>query len=370
MLAEASTIQEVEISKLQNSPIQVTLHSAKTIEQIAIAAENPQQRNEFPPIKVATLQDSMFVVDGHAIEEGFKLANVKTIKAIMYRVESINDVLALHVKFNQHSPLDPFELVELINFMLEHGESPSQIKQKLQLKEHLAKLIGCRIANREAKNRLKNFVHDISIKYSNVIIPPYFTELVSKVPEKIQLDVVEQFISIMDHTMSDRKFAFPGPETLEVYFKQYLKNKEREPIFFKQEITQHTKTQISESVPGNTKIYSIRMSPKEKEKATDIISAIPGMAILKVEKPGLYRVNMVKKIIAPIREVRNLTVIQGDEGQKIFSLPPKAVEFLDMKDDSDTSKTLVKTLTTSQLKKFVAKLPDKRSRFVVISNTD
>ncbi|MGI0004407.1 MAG: hypothetical protein ACREAX_03820 [Candidatus Nitrosotenuis sp.] len=352
----------MEICKLQRSPIQVTLHSAKTIEQIAAAARNPQQRDEMLPIKVALFKNSMFVVDGHAVMEGFKLANLSTIRAIMYRVESTSDVLALHVKFNQHSPLNPFELIDLINFMIECGEQPEQIRQRLQLREHLAKLIGCHIANKDAKNRLKIFVHDLSLRYSNIVIPPYFVELVSKVPEKIQLDVVEQFIAIISQTLPDRKFAFPGPETLEVYFRQYLKNKEREPVFFRHEATS------SQAGKTHTK-YSTSPSPKERQEAKEIIGTVPGMAILRVDKPGLYRINMIKNIISPIREEKNLTIIQGDEGRKIFSLPPSAVEFLEIADDSDASDVSVMSFNVPQLRKFVANLSAKNTKFVVMSRS-
>jgi len=361
VLAEVSAIQEVEISKLQRSPIQITLHSSKTIEQIAIAAKNPQQREEIFPIKVALLKNSMFVVDGHAIVEGFKLANLTTIRAIMYHVESVSDVLSLHVKFNQHSPLNPFELIDVINFMLERGEQSEQIRQRLQLREYLTRLIGCQIANQDAKNRLKIFVHDLSLRYSNVVVPPYFAELVSKIPEKIQLEVVEQFIAIMNQTLPDRKFAFPGPETLEVYFRQYLKNKEREPIFFRQEVigTQAEKTPTCQSGP----------SPKEIQEAREIIGTVPGMAILRVDKPGLYRINMIKNIISPIKEEKNLTVIQGDEGHRVFSLPPSAVEFLEMYDESDVLDVSVRAFSASQLRKFVAKISSKNTKFVVISRS-
>jgi hypothetical protein len=362
MLAEISTIQEVWISRLQNSPMQVTLHSAKTIEQISDAAKDPQQRESFAPIRVALLKDSMFIIDGHAVVEGFRLANITTIRAILYHVESINDVLVLHAKFNQHSPMNPFELMDLINFMIECGESPEQIRQRLQLREHLSKLIGCQIANQEAKNRLKNFIHDLSVKYSNVVIPPYFAELVSKVPERIQLEVVEQFISIMDQTLPDRKFAFPGPETLEVYFRQYLKNREREPIFFRHEVMHKEDGKAH-------KTYAVSLSKKETRLAGQVIGSIPGMALLKVESPGLYRVDLIKKIIAPIREKYNLTVIEGDDGRKIFSLPQSATEFLDLKDDSDAENVLVKELTVLQLKKFASRLADKDSRFVLIADT-
>lgn len=310
MLAETTIIRQVPISKLQNSPIQVTLHSAKTIKRIATVAKDPTQRERFAPIKVAIFKDEMFLVDGHAIVEGFKLAGIETVTAVMHQVESIIEILALHLKLNQHSPLNPFRIIEMINFLLEDGQRPEQIIQKLQLGEHLTKLIGCRFLNQEAKNRLENFIHELSAKYSNVVIPPYFAELVCKVPPKIQLEVVEQFIAIMDLTLPDRKFAFPGPETLEVYFRQYLKNKERVPVFFKEEIQDKKQTK---KAAKTTCIDDL--TQKEKEYA-NAIGTVPGMALLKVERPGWYRVNLIKKIISKIRDEGDFTVIDGEEGKK------------------------------------------------------
>ncbi|HWP78819.1 MAG TPA: hypothetical protein VNL34_04125 [Candidatus Nitrosotenuis sp.] len=360
MLAETTTIHQVPISKLQNSPIQVTLHSAKTIERIATIAKDPIQREWFAPIKIAILKDELFLVDGHAIVEGFKLAGIETVNAVMHQAESITEILALHLKSNQHSPLNPFRIIEMINFLLEDGQLPEQIVQKLQLGEHLTKLIGCRLLNQEAKNRLENFIHELSARYSNVVIPPYFAELVCKVPPKIQLEVVEQFIAIMDLTLPDRKFAFPGPETLEVYFRQYLKNKEREPIFFKEE------TQNKKQTKNSAKTICIDdLTPKEKEYANSI-GTVPGMALLKVERPGWYRVNLVKKSITQIRDEGDFTVIEGEEGKKIFMLPQSAVEFLEISDESDASNVIVNNLTVNQLKKFAAKISSKKDRFVVI----
>jgi hypothetical protein len=357
MLAEVSAIQEVEISKLQRSPIQITLHSTKTTERIAAAAKDPKLKAEIPPIKVALCKNSMYIVDGHVIVDGFRLAGLNTILAILYHAESLSDVLALHVKFNQHSPLNPFELIDLINYMIECGESPEQIRQRLQLGDHLTRLVGCHIANNEAKNRLKSFAHELSVRYSNAVIPPYFAELVSRIPEKIQLDVVEQFIAIMSHSMSDRKFAFPGPETLDVYFRQYLKNKEREVVFFSQEPT--LPVTRTERVPPPP------IGPEERQMAKDLVGTVPGMAILRVERPGLYRVNMIKKVISPIKDEKGLIVIQGDEGRRIFSLPPRAAEFLRLVDE-DTSDVFVRTFNVPQMKRFVSRLSDKKARFVVI----
>lgn len=356
MLLEAPQLRQLKISSLRSSPIRVTLHSAKMIEQIASMARDPAERRCFSPIKVAVLNDSMFVVDGHAIMEGFRAAGVDTIDAFVHQAESIDEVLALHLRSNHHSPLNPFKIIDVINFMLERGEQPIHIVRKLQLGEHLTKLVGCRIINLQAKNRLEDFIERLSSLYSNVVIPPYFAELVCKLPQNIQLDVVEQFIAIMDTTLPDRKFAFPGPETLEIYFKQYLKNKEREPIFFREEVQ-------NETVQKATR--NIILTEKEKEQAK-AIGAVPGIALLKVEKPGLYRVNMIKKIISPIRDEKEFTVIEGDEGKKIFALPQNAAEFLEISDESDVPKVSVMTFTALQLKKFASKLPSKKDRFVVV----
>lgn len=357
MLVESTPLHSLSTSTLLRSPIQVTLHSTKMIEHIAYMARDPDERRRFAPIKVAMLKDSMYIVDGHAIVEGFRLAGVDTINAVVHKVESIDDVLALHLRSNHHSPLNPFKIIDVINFMLERGEHPSQIAQKLQLGEHLTKLIGCRIISQEAKNRLDEFVEDLSSRYSNVVVPPYFAELVCKLPQKIQLEVVEQFIAIMDTTLPDRKFAFPGPETLEVYFRQYLKNKEREPVFFKEE------SQNGFNPPAKTS-HGITLTAKEREQA-NAIGTVPGMALLKVEKPGLYRVNLIKKIIAPIRDEKEFTIIEGDEGKKIFALPQHAAKFLDI-DESNVPEVMVKTFTVAQLKKFASKLSAKKDRFVVV----
>ncbi|MFN3655036.1 MAG: hypothetical protein ACK4TO_06885 [Candidatus Nitrosotenuis sp.] len=359
MQIQTPMLRQLRISLLQRSPIRVTLHSAKMIERIAAIARDPTERGRFSPIKVAALKDSMFIVDGHAIVEGLRSASVDTVDAFVHQVESIDEVLALHLRSNHHSPLNPFKIIDVINFMLERGEQPIHIVRKLQLGEHLTKLVGCRIIDQQAKNRLEDFIERLSLRYSNVVIPPYFAELVCKLPQKIQLDVVEQFIAIIDTTLPDRKFAFPGPETLEIYFKQYLKNKEREPIFFREELRDESTLKT---------VRSITLTEKEKEQV-NAIGAVPGMALLKVEKPGLYRINMIKKIISPIRDEKEFTVIEGDEGKKIFVLPQNATEFLDITDESDVPEVSVRTFTALQLKKFASKLSSKKGRFVVVGRS-
>lgn len=360
MLVQTPMLCQLRISLLQKSPIRVTLHSAKMIERIATMACDPAERKRFSPIKVAALKDSMFIVDGHAIVEGLRSAGVDTVDAFVHQAESIDEVLSLHLRSNHHSPLNPFKIIDVINFMLERGEQPTNIVQKLQLGEHLTKLVGCRVIDQQAKNRLEDFIERLSMRYSNVVIPPYFAELVCKLPQKIQLDVVEQFIAIMDTTLPDRKFAFPGPETLEIYFKQYLKNKEREPVFFREEFRDESTLK--------TTIRDITLTEKEKER-TNAIGAIPGMALLKVEKPGFYRVNLIKKIISPIRDEKEFTVIEGDEGKKIFALPQNVAEFLNITDESDVQEVSVRTLTALQLKKFASKLSSKKDRFVVVGRS-
>lgn len=359
MLVQTPMLRQLRITLLQRSPICVTLHSAKMIERIAAMACDPTERGRFSPIKVAALKDSLFIVDGHARVEGLRMAGVDAVDAFVHQAESIDEVLALHLRSNHHSPLNPFKIIDVINFMLERGEHPIHIVRKLQLGEHLTKLVGCRIIDQQAKNRLEDFIERLSLRYSNVVIPPYFAELVCKLPQKIQLDVVEQFIAIMDTTLPDRKFAFPGPETLEIYFKQYLKNKEREPVFFREEFQDELTLKT---------VRDITLTEKEKEQA-NAIGAVPGMALLKVEKPGLYRINMIKKIISPIRDEKEFTVIEGDDGKKIFALPQNAAEFLDITDESDVPEVSVRTFTTLQLKKFASKLSSKKERFVVVGRS-
>ncbi|HXG73600.1 MAG TPA: hypothetical protein VNK44_02100 [Candidatus Nitrosotenuis sp.] len=341
---------------MQGSPIRVTLHSVKTIERIAATARNPAERKLLGPIKVAALKDSMFIVDGHAIVEGFRAAGIDTIDALVHQVKSIDEVLALHLRSNYHSALNPFKIIDVINFMLENGETPIDIVRKLQLGDNLTKLVGCRIIDQRAKNLLEDFIDRLSSRYSNAVIPPYFAELVCKLPQRIQFEVVEQFIAIIDITLPDRKFAFPGPETLEIYFKQYLKNKEREPVFFKEEFQDRAALKT---------VRCVALTEKEKECADGIVT-VPGMALLKVEKPGLYRVNMIKKIISPIRDEKEFTIIEGDEGKKIFALPKNAVEFLEISDELDLAKVSVRTLTAMQLKRFATNISNKRDRFVVV----
>lgn len=357
MQSQSIEFQQVRLSELQNAPIQITLHSSKSLRKITDAIAKNEK--DFGPIKVASFEGKLYVIDGHAIVEGFRSAKLQTIHAVIYHVNSINDVLSLHVRLNQHSPLNPFKLIELIEFMQESGMQPAEIIQKLNLSDHLVRLVGCKISSTKAKLRLEEFIDQLATKYSNVVIPPYFVELLCKIPEKIQLNVVEQFIAIMDLTMSDRKFAFPGPETLDVYFRQYLKNKERDPIFFAHEV------QRKDSKNAARHTACEKVSKTDLKEARKIIGTITGMAMLKVKKPGLYRVDMVNKTITPIYTKDNFIVIQGDDGKKIFSLPQNAVDFLDIKDEEDAKDITVKLFSAEQLKKFVANLPSTDKRYVV-----
>lgn len=400
----ASQQQLVQISELHPCPVQITIHTAKKIDSISKTAKiNP---NVIPPISVAVLSDKTYVVDGGARVLGLKNAGVKETMANVQHASSFEEIVTLHVRLNQTSPLNPLKIMELVKFF--EGESVNEISKMCWLSEpYVRMLAGCRNLANDAYERLQTIQDELARTLTEVIMPPYVLEAICKIQSRDNHIKAVEMLEISLKQLSSKKFSFPTHKYLEGLFEPLYDKPQREATRFIEEIDNIEEDMSTKN--SETKSYSVitNYSAEEKEKIKKILGDVPHQTILDIDVGGeiikkleslkniimklprdernlfnekleeiknstmrkRFRLDMKRNTVAPINEEDDVIVIQGDLGRKTCFILPEHVEFLDIQNGSEIhAKMITDSAQVTKLAKLAEKLETKENlRILVLS---
>ncbi|MBI5146060.1 MAG: hypothetical protein HZA84_02445 [Thaumarchaeota archaeon] len=398
--------QIVQISELHPCPVQITIHTAKKIESITKTAKsNPES---IPVISVAIFDNKKYVVDGGARVLGLKNTTLKEFKANLYQVNSLEEVVVLHVRLNQTSPLNPLKIIELAKFF--EGMNISEISKMCWLSESYVRMLeNCRNLADDAHERLQSIQNELAKTLTEVMMPPYVLETICKIQSKNKHIRAVDMLEVSLKQLSSKKFSFPTHKYLEGLFEPLYDKPQREPVSFIEEIND-IEEEIKLSKKQETKPYSIvtKYSTKEKEKIKKILGNVPHQTILDIavgdeivkeleslknivaklprEQINLFnekleeikkklvrkrfRLDMKKNTVAPIDEKNGVIVIQGESGKKSGFMLPEHTEFLDIQNGAEIhAKMITKSLQITKLAKRAEELEAKESlRILVLSS--
>lgn len=398
--------QIVQISELHPCPVQITIHTAKKIDSITKTAKsNPES---IPALSVAIFNNKKYVVDGGARILGLKNISVKEFRANFYQVNSLEEIVVLHVRLNQTSPINPLKIIDLVKFF--EGISVNEIAKMCWLSESYVRMLeNCRNLANDAHEKLQSIQNELAKTITEVIMPPYVLETICKIRSKDMHIKAVDMLEVSLKQLSSKKFSFPTHKYLEGLFEPLYDKPQREPVSFNEEIDDIEKENKS-SKKQETKPYSIvtKYSTEEKEKNKKILGDVPHQTILDItlgdevmkkleslknivaklpkEQRNLFnekldeikknsirkkfRLDMKKNIIAPINEKNGVIVIQGDAGKKACFILPEYTDFLDIQNGMEVhAKMITKSLQIRRLVKLAEKLETKESlRILVLSS--
>ena len=400
--------QIVQISELQQCPIQLTIHTAKKIDSITKTAKlNPES---IPALSIAIFNNKKYVIDGGARVLGLKNATIKEFRANFYQVNSLKEIVVLHARLNQTSPLNPLKIIDLVKFF--QGMSIDEISKMCWLSEsYMRMLINCRNLSNDAYERLQIIQNDLAKTLTEVIIPPYVLETICKIPSKNRHIKAVDMMEISIKQLSSKKFSFPTHKYLEGLFEPLYDEPQREPISFTEEIDNDDKEENNSSKKQETQSYSVvsGYSPDEKEKIKKILGNVSHQTILdmnigdevvkkleslknitaklpqrernlfnekleeikKNSKRKRFRLDMKKNTIAPINEKNGVIVIQGDSGKKTCFILPEHMEFLDIMNGTKIhAKMITKSRQLVKLTKLAEKLEYKENLRILIFSSN
>jgi hypothetical protein len=398
--------QIVQILELHPCPIQITMHTAKKIDSITKTAKSNLEL--IPPLSVAIFNNKKYVVDGGARVLGLKNTAVKEFMANFYQVNSLEEIVVLHVRLNQTSPLNPLKIIELVKFF--EGMSVSEISKMCWLSEsHVRMLENCRNLANDAHEKLQSIQNELAKILTEVIMPPYVLETICKIQSKNKHIKAVDMLEVSLKQLSSKKFSFPTHKYLEGLFEPLYDKPQREPVSFIEEID-NIEEENKSAKKQETKPYSIvtKYSDDEKEKNKKILGNVPHQTILDItigdevvkklellkdiaaklprEQRDLFnekldeikknavrkrfRLDMKKNTIAPINEKNGVIIIQGDSGKKACFILPEHTEFLDIQNGVEIhAKMITKSGQITKLAKLAEKLEAKESlRVLVLSS--
>lgn len=368
--------EDVSLSQLRDCPVTVTFRSSKNIERIAKTLD--ANAEDTVTIDVAQLKDQLFIIDGHTRVDALRLRGFKQIRARVRQVEEVTDVIILHVRLNQTSPIDPLRLMDAVDFLLERNIDAKAATKLLWLDDTQNRLLKLNI-NPEARISLGKYMVEISTKYSRITLPHYVIELLAKIKNELQSDAAMYFIRMNPSNVPEHKFGFPSIEQIDIAFSNFAKEgRERKPVLFenqdedgddyddadeKEEDSNPDTKKKSKSSPMEVK--DAKTTKEEEDEARTIIGDVPHLALLQCAHGTKYRVDMKNHTISEIKEGDMVTSIEGDDAQPVYMIPSKYAEFLNL-DHGDS--VYFKSFTTAkQLQKFVDKTKERNIRTLVVS---
>lgn len=405
-ITSISQQQMVQISELHPCPVQITIHTTKKIELITKTAKsNPES---IPALSVAVFNNKKYVVDGGARVLGLKNAEIKEFKANFYQVNSLEEVVVLHVRLNQTSPPNPLKIIELVKFF--DSMSISDISKMCWLSDSYVRMLeNCRNLASDAHERLQSIQNELAKTLTEVMMPPYVLETICKIQSKNKHVKAVDMLEVSLKQLSSKKFSFPTHKYLEGLFEPLYDKPQRDPVNFIEEIDD-IEEEIRSSKKHESKPYSIvtEYSDKEKEKIRKILGNVPHQTILDIEvgdeivkelellkkivaelpkeqrnlfnerleeikKKAIrkrFRLDMKKNTISPIDEKNGVIVIQGESGKKSCFMLPEHTEFLDIQNGAKIhAKMITKSIQITKLAKLAEGLEAKESlRVLVLSS--
>lgn len=398
--------QLVQISELHPCPVQITIHTAKKVDSITKTAKsNPES---IPALSIAVFNNKKYVADGSARVLGLKNAALKEFKATFYQVNSLEEVVVLHVRLNQTSPLNPLKIIELAKFF--DDMSISEISKMCWLSESYVRMLeNCRNLASDAHERLQSIQNELIKTLAEVMMPPYVLEAICKIQSKNNHIKAVDMLEVSLKQLSSKKFSFPTHKYLEGLFEPLYDKPQREPASFIEEIDD-IEGEIKSSRKPEAKPYSIvtKYSAKEKEKIKKILGNVPHQTILDIEVGDeivkkleslkniiiklpreqrnlfnekleeikkntvrkRFRVDIKKNTVAPIDEKNGVIVIQGESGKKSCFMLPEHTEFLDIQNGAKIHvKMITKSVQITKLAKLAEEIEAKESlRVLVLSS--
>ncbi|HEY8111067.1 MAG TPA: hypothetical protein VIG05_09410 [Candidatus Nitrosotenuis sp.] len=398
--------QLVQISELHPCPVQITIHTAKKVDSITKTAKsNPES---IPALSIAVFNNKKYVADGSARVLGLKNAALKEFKATFYQVNSLEEVVVLHVRLNQTSPLNPLKIIELAKFF--DDMSISEISKMCWLSESYVRMLeNCRNLASDAHERLQSIQNELIKTLAEVMMPPYVLEAICKIQSKNNHIKAVDMLEVSLKQLSSKKFSFPTHKYLEGLFEPLYDKPQREPASFIEEIDD-IEGEIKSSRKQEAKPYSIvtKYSAKEKEKIKKILGNVPHQTILDIEVGDeivkkleslkniiiklpreqrnlfnekleeikkntvrkRFRVDIKKNTVAPIDEKNGVIVIQGESGKKSCFMLPEHTEFLDIQNGAKIHvKMITKSVQITKLAKLAEEIEAKESlRVLVLSS--
>jgi hypothetical protein len=334
--------QRVKISRLEPCPVKVTFYTDNLFRGIVdIAKTRPEQ---IEPIAVATLADSLYIVNGHMRVKALEEAGHDSALAYLVPVKEIADVVRMHVELNMHGSINPLKMLDAVHFLERYHAEQSISKRYLDLAKK--KLYP------KVRDGWDEFLADACKRNANVDLPLYVIERIAKFEsEKEQLTATTVIMDSVKN-LKDRKFVFPAPSDLEVIMLSIA------PRYREKKITVF---EPGESEKGWPKI--------NKKEAEDLVRGSSHTGIVKCKCGNRLLLNTKTHAVSNVTDdIKNrcIKLEEGDPSEPVYAIPLPTIEFLQAR--SGDSLKFLKIKSKKELERFVRTIREGTPlRLVIIS---
>lgn len=298
--------QLVELYKLRECPVKVTVHVEKLFSEVAIVAKhNPEQ---IEPITVAVLGDQFYVVNGHLRLRALQSAGHKEGRSYFIAVKSIAEVVRLHIGLNLHGSVSPFKMLDAVKFLQKHGSVQSVSDRYVELAK--------KVIYPNVRELLEGFLKDACRIHGSIEMPLYVVERIAEFESEKDQTLAATVILDSIKSLREGKFAFPTPADLDIIFLSIKPRKEQE----KEVVIFDPKPEKGERWPK-----------LEREKAEDLVRGSPHNSIVRCRCGNKLLLNTKTRRVSSVKDDaknRFIKLQEEDEARSVYSLPDSVAEFL------------------------------------------
>lgn len=354
-MSETYSQTVVNLEELEPCPVRLTIHSAKKINYLEKTAKTDP--DSLPPLEVAILKNKKYLVKRHSIFEALQRIGTTEFKANVHIVRNIVEVIVLHSKMSQNSPINPLAVLDMRDYLMRSGLQIAGILDLCSLDPTYINLLKCDLSP-QAKSKLSLLADMLSLRLNRVEIPLYVIEMISRRPKDVQEEIVNRICCDIgdEKSISDKDFVFPNPGQIRLYMEISKKPGERNALIFRKEevsdVEQHKST---------TPCF---ITKAKQNEANAIVGNIPYMALMEINDRK-FRLDWKSKTFAEIQEQGNefIVIKNGRRLKKFLTLSDEQLKFLNL--DEEQNVYFNNITTSKQLKKLADKI-ENNSEFKAI----
>lgn len=272
-----------------------TVSGIRTISDIIESGQLPPR-----PVIVASVSEKSYVVDGIDTLKAYQQMRISDIPCVATEVSSVSDAIRLHVNFSRRIPINPFQVLEAITWMQEHGAKPPMLDQRYE-----------RLAQMSFDSKIPHifgmWLERLSQKLDTLPLFWHVFGPLSKIPQGDQSRALE---SVMAFVLAMK--AAPDPSTLRGILRQFV-------------------PADSDSMEHVEAIPAVSESTPETIPDQDTHDALRLDHTCRVscECGKEWYVDVKRKVVRRVQDTDGLTVLTDDCGQPIYQMPPDLVKYLD-----------------------------------------
>lgn len=294
------SVRTIEISRLESLPVSVTVRMGRSVRAIAEGIRS----GEVPvrPVVVASVGERMYPVDGMDVLEAHRTAGCAEVPCAVVEAADEAEAVGLHVAMSGRRAVNPFMVVDAVRWVEGCGGVVGGVDPRYVQLAELPLAEGVR----------ETFEGWIARLADRLEVMPQFWHIFRPLSEVRREDQARALESVMAfvHAMG----TSPDVSTLRGILRQF-----------------------ASALPGAAPRVAA-IEDKDGGPAPAPAARREGSGTAPVEDTGRvscgcgrqWYVDTKSGAVRRVREVDNMTVLTGDDGEPVYAVPPEVAEHLEM----------------------------------------